>query len=221
MNIPFPTDWQRAVIFVAHPDDPEYGMAAAVSRWTNEGKSVMYVLASSGEAGIEGMAPEVCGPIREEEQRMAGREVGVDHVDFLGFPDSDLHNTPTLRAAITSSVQTLRPDLVITMFRGAEWAPGAPNQRDHIEFGNAVVAAIEAMDERPRYLFESGGLATHSVKVSPTDVERAVQSLAQHAEYLSVLDPATPVIEQAVNQIDKVGVVSAAGRSIGFTVIEA
>lgn len=221
MDFSFPTDWQRAVIFVAHPDDPEYGMAAAVSRWTSEGKSVVYVLASSGEAGIEGMLPAICGPIREEEQRKAGREVGVDWVDFLGFPDSDLHNTAPLRAAITSSVEALQPDLVIAMFRGAEWAPGAPNQRDHIEFGNAVIEAIQAMAEPPRYLFESGGAATHGVQVSAIDIERAVQSLTQHVEYLSALDPATPVIEQARNQIEQVGVVSAAGRMIGFTLIEA
>ena len=30
--LPFPTDWQTALVLVAHPDDPEYGMAAAVAR---------------------------------------------------------------------------------------------------------------------------------------------------------------------------------------------
>ena len=29
----FPQDWQRALVMVAHPDDPEYGMAAAVAQW--------------------------------------------------------------------------------------------------------------------------------------------------------------------------------------------
>ena len=50
-------DWQRAVAVVAHPDDLEYGLASAVARWTDQGKEVSYVLATSGEAGIDGMAP--------------------------------------------------------------------------------------------------------------------------------------------------------------------
>ena len=50
---PMPEDWERAVAVVAHPDDLEYGAAAAVARWTGQGKHVAYVLATEGEAGIE------------------------------------------------------------------------------------------------------------------------------------------------------------------------
>ena len=88
MATSFPTNWHTALVLVPHPDDPEYGMAAAVHRWTSEGKQVIYTLATSGEAGIEGMPPEECGPIREEEQRRSAAHVGVDVVEFLGFPDS-------------------------------------------------------------------------------------------------------------------------------------
>ena len=28
----FPSGWSTALVLVAHPDDPEYGMAAAVDR---------------------------------------------------------------------------------------------------------------------------------------------------------------------------------------------
>ncbi len=33
-------DWQHVSAVVAHPDDPEYGAAAAVARWTLQGKQV-------------------------------------------------------------------------------------------------------------------------------------------------------------------------------------
>src|SRR5262249_62302419 len=66
---PMPEDWERAVAIVAHPDDLEYGAAAAVARWTGQGKHVAYVLATRGEAGIEGMAPDVVGPLRVDEER--------------------------------------------------------------------------------------------------------------------------------------------------------
>ena len=35
---PMPEDWSRALAVVAHPDDMEYGAAAAVARWTGQGK---------------------------------------------------------------------------------------------------------------------------------------------------------------------------------------
>ena len=55
--LPFPSDWDSLLVLVPHPDDPEYGTAAAVAKWTAAGKTVRYALASSGEAGIAGMAP--------------------------------------------------------------------------------------------------------------------------------------------------------------------
>ena len=106
----FPTDWTRGLVLVAHPDDPEYGMSAAVARWTAEGRSIVYVLASSGEAGIEGMAPAIAGPIREEEQRRSSAIVGVDEVEFLGFPDSRIVNNAELRDAVADAIRRHRPD---------------------------------------------------------------------------------------------------------------
>ena len=42
---------------VAHPDDLEYGAAGAIAHFTDQGKEIAYVLASAGEAGIDGMTP--------------------------------------------------------------------------------------------------------------------------------------------------------------------
>ncbi|MET0825482.1 MAG: PIG-L family deacetylase, partial [Acidimicrobiales bacterium] len=64
----FPEDWSRALAVVAHPDDLEYGTASAVAKWTDQGKWVGYVLATSGEAGIDGLAPAEAGPLRESEE---------------------------------------------------------------------------------------------------------------------------------------------------------
>ena len=47
-----PDDFSSVLVIVAHPDDPEYGIGAAVGTWTRAGKRVGYVLASRGEAGI-------------------------------------------------------------------------------------------------------------------------------------------------------------------------
>jgi LmbE family N-acetylglucosaminyl deacetylase len=198
----FPTDWHTALLLVPHPDDPEYGCAAAVAKWTAQGKAVHYALACRGEVGIAGMPPEQAGPLREVEQRRSAAIVGVAELQFWDFPDSQIRNTPELRAKVADTVTALRPDLVLTIYSGAEWAPGEPNQRDHIEFSNAVAAAYDSLPDPPRWLFENGPDVTHAEVIDDHCFDRAVASLAAHEVYLSVLDPDTPVLEQARRQID-------------------
>ena len=76
----------------------EYGAAAAVARWTGQGKWIGYVLVTDGEAGIQSMPPEEVGPIRREEQIASCREVGVTDVEFLGLPDGLVVEGLELRA---------------------------------------------------------------------------------------------------------------------------
>jgi LmbE family N-acetylglucosaminyl deacetylase len=197
----FPSDWQSAVVLVPHPDDPEYGCSAAVAKWTAAGRSVCYVFCCRGEAGIEGMSREETGRVREAEQRKAAAIVGVDDVVFWDFPDSNIRNTAELRAAIADELTTGKPDVALTIFGGAEWAPGAPNQRDHIEFAAAVVDAYDGLPDPPRWLFVNGRGGNYLETVDGF-VDVAVDSLAAHEKYLSVLDPETPVIEQARKQVE-------------------
>jgi len=201
---PFPTDWHTALLLVPHPDDPEYGCAAAVAKWTAQGQTVHYALACRGEVGIAGMPPEQAGPLREAEQRRSGAIVGVEELQFWDFPDSQIRNTPQLRAKIAETITALAPDVVLTVYSGPEWAPGQPNQRDHIEFSNAVAAAYDSLHDPPRWLFENGPVVTHAEVIDDDCFDRAVASLAAHEVYLSVLDPDTPVLEQARRQVDMV-----------------
>jgi LmbE family N-acetylglucosaminyl deacetylase len=200
---PFPSDWRSALVLVPHPDDPEYGVAAAVAKWTASGKTVRYALASRGEAGIDGMPAAQAGPLREGEQRRSAAIVGVDDVEFWDFPDSAIRNTPELRAKIAETITEKAPDVVVTIYSGAEFAPGAPNQRDHIEFSNAVADTYDSLTDPSRWLFENGPDVTHAEPIDDPCFERAVASLAAHDAYLSVLDPDTPVLEQARRQVDR------------------
>src|SRR6478609_2898574 len=95
---PMPGDWQRALAVVAHPDDLEYGAAAAVAEWTDGGREVVYLLASRGEAGIDTLPPEECAPVREREQRAGAAVVGVRTVEFLDHRDGVIEYGTGLRA---------------------------------------------------------------------------------------------------------------------------
>ena len=94
---PFPDDWRRALAIAAHPDDLEYGAAAAVAEWTAAGREVGYVLVTRGEAGINGLRPEECAPLREEEERAGAAAVGVRDVSFLDHRDGVVEGGPDLR----------------------------------------------------------------------------------------------------------------------------
>ena len=94
---PAPEDWSRALAVVAHPDDLEYGAASAIARWTDQGKWVGYVLATSGEAGIDALAPDETARLRQDEERRSAAVVGVDSVEFLAHPDGLVEPSIALR----------------------------------------------------------------------------------------------------------------------------
>ncbi|MFN4091258.1 MAG: PIG-L deacetylase family protein, partial [Alphaproteobacteria bacterium] len=102
---PLDESWERALAIVAHPDDMEFGAAAAVARWTGQGKSVAYCMVTSGEAGIDAMNPDACRTLREAEEIESARIVGVDTVDFLGLPDGVLEYGVPLRRALAAVVR--------------------------------------------------------------------------------------------------------------------
>src|SRR5687767_9689436 len=98
---PVAEDWERALCIVAHPDDMEFGAAAAVARWTGQGKEVVYCMVTSGEAGIDGLDPDECRTVREAEQVESARVVGVSDVEFLGLPDGIVEYGVPLRRVLT------------------------------------------------------------------------------------------------------------------------
>src|SRR6478609_4673592 len=148
---PVAEDWQRALCVVAHPDDLEFGAAAAVARWTGQGKTVVYAMVTSGEAGIDGLDPEECRRVREAEQVESARVVGVPVVEFLGLPDGVLEYGVPLRRAIAQVVRRHRPDIVITGNFRDTWGGRNLNQADHIAVGRAVVDAVR--DAGNRWVF--------------------------------------------------------------------
>jgi LmbE family N-acetylglucosaminyl deacetylase len=200
MMEPMPEDWERAVAVVAHPDDLEYGAAAAVARWTGQGKHVAYVLATRGEAGIEGMAPDVVGPLRVDEERRSAALVGVTEVDFLDHADGLVEYGVPLRRDLATALRRHRPDVVITMNFDLTWGEEGPvNHSDHRAAGLAVLDACrDAANEwvfpeagprcgsiRDAYVGGSG-TPTHFVDVTDT-IDAGVASLREHEAYIEGL----------------------------------
>ena len=192
--------WERAVAIVAHPDDLEYGAASAVARWTAQGKEVSYVLATKGEAGIDGLAPDRAGPLREQEQRRSAARVGVTRVEFLGHPDGSVEPGLTLRRDLAGALRRLRPDVVLTMNFELTWGEaGSVNHADHRAVGMTTLDACR--DAANRWMFEELGdpwqgvtvvyvagtsAPTHFVDVTAT-IDDGVASLREHQAYIDGL----------------------------------
>ena len=106
---------KRVMVVTAHPDDSEFGAGGTVAKLTREGKTVVYCILTNGNKGSSdrSMTPERLVRIREEEQKNAARVLGVDTVDFLGFPDCELENTRETRMAVTGAIRRHKPDLII------------------------------------------------------------------------------------------------------------
>lgn len=204
----FPTDWQTALAVVAHPDDLEYGGAAAVARWTRDGKQVAYLLVTRGEAGIDSMEPGECARVRMAEQRDSAAVVGVTDVEFLDHPDGVIEYGLPLRRDLAAAIRRTRPDLVVAINHRETYGGTFLNMADHRITGQATIDAVR--DAANRWVFTDlldEGLEpwrgvrhlaviaspqpTHAVDVTDT-FDLGVESLRRHAAYLAGLGDPDP-----------------------------
>lgn len=211
MSEPLPeldeSTFDSVLCVVAHPDDIEYGLAAAVAKWTAAGKAVNYFLLTRGEAGIDSMDPAETGPLREAEERASAAVVGVDRVEFGEQADGAIVYGLGLRREIAAAIRRHRPGLVITLTRTETFAGGGLNQADHRAVGLATLDAVADAGNRWIFTelaedglqpwsaswvaFASAPESTHVVDVSGY-FDAAVASLAEHRAYLEGLGGQAP-----------------------------
>ncbi len=200
---PLPDEsFSRVLCVAAHPDDLEYGTAAAVAVWTGRGVDVRYLLLTRGEAGIDSSDPAVTGPLRTAEQVAAGAAVGVAVVEFLDHHDGVLEYGLPLRRDIARTIRDFQPDVVVVGSWQEELGYGL-NQADHRAAGLATLDAVrdagnrwvfrELLDDMlqpwsARWLLVTSHTdPTHGVEVDGPALERGIAALEAHHEYLSGL----------------------------------
>lgn len=153
-----------ALIIAAHPDDPEFGAAGTVAKWTRDGKKVVYVICTDGDKGTSDrtLNPKELARIRQDEQRAAARVLGVRDVVFLHYPDQGLEDTPEFRKELVRWIRRFRPALVLSSdpYRRYLW------HRDHRIVGQVVMDALfpYARDHLAYPDLLAEGLEPHKVK---------------------------------------------------------
>lgn len=193
---------ERILCVVAHPDDMEYGASAAVSRWTQDGIEVTYLLLTHGEAGMP-QHPDEVREVRRAEQGAACQQVGVTDLRILDYPDGVLEMSLDLRRDIARVIREVRPQAVLSTTWEAV-APWGLNQADHRVAGLSAVDAVAAAGNRwifPELVDDEGlepwstswvlvsgdASPTHAVHLRQTDLDSAVASLEEHETYLAAL----------------------------------
>jgi len=158
------TQQAQVMVVTPHPDDAEFGVAGSVARWVREGKSVIYVVCTSGDKGTSdpNMKPDELARIREQEQLAVAKLLRVRDVIFLRYPDQALEDTPEFRKDIVRQIRKYRPETVVTAdpYRRYVW------HRDHRITGQVTLDAVfpYARDHLAYPDLLKEGLHPHKVK---------------------------------------------------------
>src|SRR5437764_11779093 len=145
---PMQPDWanvKRALVIMAHPDDPDFTCSGTAIQMVRQGVEVTYMILTDGDKGNHN--PEITRnqliAMRKIEQRNAAAVCGVKDVLFMGEEDGFLRPTPELRKRVTREIRRIRPELVIiTDPERYLVGEGYINHPDH---RNAGLVALEAI----------------------------------------------------------------------------
>tara|TARA_B110000263_G_scaffold109023_1_gene95313 strand:+ start:1889 stop:2614 length:726 start_codon:yes stop_codon:yes gene_type:complete len=218
-----------AMVVTAHPDDAEWGCSGSVAKWTRLGWDVVYVLCTDGSKGTEDrkISGKELSKIREEEQRNAGKILGLKAIEFLGYPDGYLEPTLEVRRDISREIRKYKPSILITTNPKRDlFSGGYLGHPDHFAAGEAALSAVfpSARDHLtfPELLEE--GLEPHKVKqvwismfnlghnnshlffnpLEKKDVELATNALLAHASQISDSDRAKEHMSSRRQEMGKI-----------------
>lgn len=165
-------DFEKVLVFFAHPDDGEFMAGGSMARWAAEGKQVVLCVVTNGSHGSNDPAVKRDDLIatRQNEQRAAAALTGVSDVIFLGYEDCHVEDSHELRRDMIREIRRLKPDVVVgpdpTMYFAQQRYINHP---DHRKVGDAFCAAVSpGAATVPIYREElyDKGFEPHQIKVA-------------------------------------------------------
>jgi LmbE family N-acetylglucosaminyl deacetylase len=152
-----PPDWanvHRALVIMAHPDDPDFTCSGTVIQMARHGIEVTYMILTNGDKGNHN--PEITRnqliAMRKIEQRNSAELCGVKQVLFMGEEDGFLQPTKMLRKRVTREIRRLRPELIICPHPDRYLVGDAYiNHPDHRNAGLVALEAIFPAADNPMF----------------------------------------------------------------------
>lgn len=150
-------DWEgveRALVIMAHPDDPDFSCSGTVMQMARQGIEVTYMILTNGDKGNHN--PEITRnqliAMRKIEQRRSAEMCGVKQVLFMGEEDGFLKSTPELRKRVTREIRRIRPQLIICPYPDRYIVgDGYINHPDHRNAGLVALEAIFPAADNPMF----------------------------------------------------------------------
>ena len=205
-------DWenvQRALVIMAHPDDPDFTCGGSAALMARQGIEVTYMILTNGDKGNHN--PEITRnqliAMRKIEQRAAAEVVGVKQVLFMGVEDGFLRPTRAIRKRVTREIRRIRPELIIAFHPDRYLVgDGYINHPDHRNAGLVALEAIFPAADNPMFypdLADEGylphkisqlyivGDSEPSIRVDVTDViDLKIAAILEHKTQISMPEDA-------------------------------
>jgi N,N'-diacetylchitobiose non-reducing end deacetylase len=135
---------RRICCIQPHYDDNDLYAGGTLALLHDLGAELTYITVTDDLVGVldQSLSDAQMQTQLRAEQFQAGRIIGVDHHDWLGYPDAGPYDYYRLRMDIIGFLRLLRPDFVFTV---DPWLPYEAH-RDHILTGLAVAEAAYLMN---------------------------------------------------------------------------
>jgi len=124
----------------AHPDDIEVGAGGTVAKLVELKKKVFFVIITDGGCGHKNpnTIREELVNTRKREAILAAKELGVQEVFFLDYPDAGDYSEYQVAKSLAPLILDINPDFIFAP------DPNLPSEihPDHLRAGNSVKTAI-------------------------------------------------------------------------------
>lgn len=153
---------QRAMVIMAHPDDPEFFVGGTTAMLVQQGVQVRVLLVTDGSKGSDDrdLSTRELIRLRREEQREATRRLGGESVHFFDYPDGELRHEPSVIRDVVREIRRFQPELILTNDpQRFVYESGYINHTDHRTVGAIALDAVFPAARNFRYfpvLLEQG-----------------------------------------------------------------
>jgi LmbE family N-acetylglucosaminyl deacetylase len=135
---------KRVLVVMAHPDDCDFGAGGTIAQWTSQGIEVSYCIITNGDQGGEesGIPVEEMAKVRQQEQRDAGKALGVTEITYLNYRDGWLMPSIELRKEIVKAIRIAKPDRMVVQSPERNWERIYSSHPDHLAAGETAIQAV-------------------------------------------------------------------------------
>jgi LmbE family N-acetylglucosaminyl deacetylase len=142
---------KRVLVVMAHPDDCDFGAGGTIAHWTSHGIEVSYCIITNGDQGGEesGIPVEEMAKVRQQEQRDAGKALGVTEITYLNYRDGWLMPSIELRKEIVKAIRIAKPDRMVVQSPERNWERIYSSHPDHLAAGETAIQAVYPDSRNP------------------------------------------------------------------------